>query len=208
MDNDIKASQVRSVQYFFSDGLVELGFSAICMLLALYFFILQILPSSLGGFAILFLLVFIAAYGLRKLMLIYRERYTYPRTGFVEPHKGHQDRRLFIVAVAFTILLLGGMLFTLLRGTQTIAWMPAIGGIIFAFIFSLTGYRAKLVRFYFLAGFCLVLGVLLAFMGLGDLWGAALLNFFTGLVLLSFGIITRATYLHQPIVSMEQADEP
>lgn len=207
MDKDIKASQVRSVQYWFADGLVELGFSAIGMLLAVYFFILQILPSSLGGFAILFLFVFIAAYGLRKLMLIYRERNTYPRTGFVEPKKGHQDRRLFIVAVGFMILLLGMMIFTIHRGSQSISWMPAIGGIIFAFIYALTGYRTKLVRFYFLAGFCLILGFLLAFIGLGDLWGTALLSFITGLILLCFGIITRATYLHQPVVSMEQTNE-
>jgi hypothetical protein len=207
MDKDIKASQVRSVQYWFSDGLVELGFSAICMLLAIYFLILQVLPASPGSFAIFFFLVFVAAFGIRKLIFWYRERSTYPRTGFVEPKK-RQDRRLLGIEICFTVILLGFMLYTILRGTQTMAWMPAISGIVFAFIFVLMGSRTKLVRFYFLAGFCLVLGVLLAFMGLGDLWGAALLSFFTGLVLLSFGIITRATYLHQPIVSMEQADEP
>ena len=206
MDKDIKALQLRSVQYFFSDGLVELGGAATCMLLAIYFLILQVVPASQGGFAIFFLLVFVAAFGIRKLMFWYRERSTYPRTGFVEPKK-RQDRRLLGIEICFTVLLLGFMLYTILRGTQTMAWMPAISGIVFAFIFALTGSRTKLVRFYFLAGFCLVLGFLLALTGLGDLWGAALLSFITGLVLLSFGIVTRATYLHQPVVSVEQADE-
>ena len=206
MDKDIKALQLRSVQYFFSDGLAELSGAAICMLLSIYFLILQVVPASQGGFAIFFLLVFVAAFGIRKLMFWYRERSTYPRTGFVEPKK-RQDRRLLGIEICFTVLLLGFMLYTILRGTQTMAWMPAISGIVFAFIFALMGSRTKLVRFYFLAGFCLVLGFLLALTGLGNLWGAALLSFITGLVLLSFGIVTRATYLHQPVVSMEQADE-
>ncbi|NTW21011.1 MAG: hypothetical protein HGA42_16060 [Nostocales cyanobacterium W4_Combined_metabat2_030] len=41
MDKDIKATQVRAVQYFFADGLAELSGAAICMLLAVYFLILQ-----------------------------------------------------------------------------------------------------------------------------------------------------------------------
>ena len=206
MDNDIKTSHIRAVQYFFADGLVELGFSAICMLLAVYFFILQILPASQGGFALLFLFVFIAAFGIRKLMFWYRERSTYPRTGFVEPKK-RQDRRLLGIEIGFTIILMGFMLFTILRGIENMAWIPALCGIIFAFIFALAGYRTKLVRFYFLAVFCLALGVLLALSGIGDYWGAAILSFITGLVMLSFGIVTRIIYLHQPIVSMEQTDE-
>ncbi len=206
MDKDIKASQVRAVQYFFADGLAELSGSAICILLAVYFFILEILPVSQGGFAIFFLLVFMAAFGIRKLMFWYRERNTYPRTGFVEPKK-REDRRLLGIEIGFTVILLGFLLYIILQGIQNIAWIPALCGVIFAFIFALAGYRTKLVRFYFLVVFCLLLGVVLALSGIDDFWGAAILCFITGLVLLSFGIVTRATYLHQPIAGMEQANE-
>lgn len=207
MDKDIKASQVRAVQYFFTDGLAELSGAAICMLLAVYFLILQILPASQeGGFAIFFLLVFMAAFGIRKLMFWYRERNTYPRTGFVELKK-RGDRRLLGIEIGFTVILLGFMLFTIIRGVQNIAWIPVLSGVIYAFIFALVGYRTKLVRFYFLAVFCLLLSVFLALSGIDDFWGAAILSFITGLVLLSFGIVTRATYLHQPIADMEQANE-
>ena len=206
MDKDIKASQVRSVKYWFADGLVELGFSAICMLLAVYFFILEILPASQGGFAIFFLLVFMAAFGLRKLMFWYRERSTYPRTGFVELKK-QGDRRLLGIEIGFTVILMGFMLYTMLQGIQNMTLIPALCGIIFAFIFALVAYRVRLVRFYFLAVFCLLLGVFLALSGIDDFWGAAILSFTTGLILLSFGILTRATYLRQPIAGMEQANE-
>jgi hypothetical protein len=207
MEKNLKESQIRAVQYWFADGLAELSGAAICLLLAVYFIILQILPAAQSSFALIFLFVFIAAFGIRKLMFWYRERSTYPRTGFIEPKKGWEDRRLLGFAIGFTVLLLGFMLYTILRGIQTVAWMPVLCGVIFTFIFALAGYRTKLVRFYFLAAFCLILGVFLALSGLGDLWGAALLSFFTGCALFSYGIVTRVTNLHQSTVIAEQADE-
>ena len=205
MENRIKESQKRAVQYWFSDGLAELSGAAIGFILALYFVIQQMLPQA--SFALIFLLLFIASFGIRKLTLWYRERSTYPRTGFVEPMKGMQDRRLLVTAVGFSIFLLGFMLYTILHGIQTLRWMPVIGGAIFAFIFVMAGNRTQLIRFYFLGAFCLLLGIILAVCGLGDLWGTALLSLGTSLVLLAFGLITRATYLHQNTTILELPDE-
>jgi hypothetical protein len=207
METNLKALQKRAVQYWFVDGLAELCGGAICLLLAIYFAIQQILPASQGSFALIFLIVFVAAFGIRKLMLSIRERSTYPRTGFIEPKKGWEDRRFFGITVGFTVLLLGFMLFTILRGVQTLVWMPLICGGIFAFIYVLTGFQTKLMRFYFLAGFCLLLGVFLALSGLGDLWGTALLSLGTSLVLLAYGLVTRLTYLRQTKGIAEQTDE-
>jgi hypothetical protein len=207
MEKNLEASQQRALQYWFADGLAELTGGIICLVLVIYFCIQQILPTSQGSFALLFLIVFVAAFGIRKLMIRYRERNTYPRTGFVEPMKGWEDRRLLYSVIGFTILLMGFMFVTILRGIQTMVWMPALSGIIFAFIFALAGYRTKLVRFYFLVGFCFVLGVILSLSGLGDLWGAALLSLCTALVLFAFGIITRISYLHQSTMITEQANE-
>ncbi len=207
MENNIKASQIRAVQYWFSDGLVELSGGLLCLMLAVYFSIQQILPSSQGSFALVFLLVFVVAFGIRKLMLWYRQRSTYPRTGFIEPKKAWEDRRLLGIEIVFTILLLGFMLYTIFQGIQTMMWTSAITGALFAFIFALAGYRTKLVRFIYLAIYCFFLGIILAFSGLDGLWGASLLSLCVGLVLIAFGIVTRATYLHQSSVTVEHADE-
>ena len=207
MENNLNASQKRAVQYWFSDGLAELSWSVMCLILAIYFSLMKILGSSQGSFALLFLGVFIAAFGIRKVMFWYRERSTYPRTGFVEPKKGWEDHRLLGIAIGFTVLLLAFMLITILRGINTMAWLPALTGVIYAFIFSMVGYRTKLVRFYFLAAFGLLLGVSLALSGLGDLWGAAILSLCVGLVLFAYGIVTRISYLGQTHVNVEQADE-
>lgn len=207
MQENLKSSQLRAIQYWFADGLLELSGGVICLLLAIYFAIQQVLPASSGAFALIFLALFVAAYGIRRLMMSIRQRSTYPRTGYVELRKGWQDRRLSWVAIVFTALLLGFLLFTILRGIQTMLWMPVISGIIFLFLFFLTGYRTKLTRFYFVSGFSLLLGLFLSFSGLGDFWGTAVLSLGTGLVLLAFGVVTRVDYLRHSPASGELADE-
>jgi hypothetical protein len=207
MQDNLKTSQLRAIQYWFADGLPELSGGVICLLLAIYFAIQQVMPASLGGFAFIFLALFIASFGVRKLMLSIRQRKTYPRTGYIEVRKGWQDRRLMWVAIGFTLLLMGFLLYTILRGLQTMLWMPVIGGVIFLFIFFLAGYRTKLTRFYFVSGFSLLLGLFLSFSKLGDFWGTALLSLGTGLVLLAFGVVTRVDYLRHSPASGELADE-
>ena len=207
MENNIKTSQIRAMQYWFADGLVELCGGVLCLMLAVYFSIQQILPFSQSSFALLFLLVFIVAFGIRKLMLWYRQRSTYPRTGFIEPKKAWEDRRLLGIEIVFTVLLLGFMIYAIFQGIHAVMWTPAICGVLYAFIFALAGYRTKLVRFIYLAIYSFILGIILAFSGLGDLWGASLLSLCIGLVLIAFGIVTRATYLHQSSLTVEHADE-
>ncbi|MFZ2096859.1 MAG: hypothetical protein WAV05_09495 [Anaerolineales bacterium] len=205
MENKLNTTEQRAVQYWFEDGLAELLGAAICVLLAIYFGVQQILPQS--SFAILFLLVFVAAFGIRKLMYSIRQHSTYLRTGYVEVGKGLKDRRLIGVAIGFSVLLLGFILYAILRGIQTITWMAAIGGAIYAFIFFLAAFRTRLLRIYFLAAFSLLLGLVLSVNGLGDFWGAAILSLTIGMVLIAFGIVTRLTYLHQSRPNTEQEDE-
>jgi hypothetical protein len=207
VDNNLKASGQRAVQYWFKDGLAELSGGVICLVLAVYFGLQQILQSSQGSFAIFFLLVFVAAFGIRKVMLWYRERSTYPRTGFVRAKSGLENHWLLGVSIIFTLLLMAFMLYTIIRGIQTVVWIPVLCGFIYTFIFALVGYQTKLGRFYFLGAFCLLLGLVLALSGLGDFWGAAVLSLVTSLILFAFGIITRRAYIHQTMTITENADE-
>jgi hypothetical protein len=205
MENKLNSTEQRARQYWFADGLAELLGAAFCVLLAVYFGVQQILPQS--SFAIIFLLVFVAAYGIRKLMYSIRQHSTYQRTGYVEAGKGLNDRRLLGVAIGFSVLLMGFMLYTILRGIQAITWMSAIGGAIYAFVFFMAAFRTGLLRIYFLAAFSLLLGLVLAVNGLGDFWGAAILSLMIGLALIAFGLVTRLTYLRQSRLDVEQEDE-
>ncbi len=196
MEEKIRSSQAHANAYWFVDGLMEIGWGIVCLVLAAYFVLLQLLPSTQGIFIGLFLFVFVVAFGIRWLMVKQRERSTYPRTGYVELEHGWSDRRSLAIAVGFTVLLLVFMGLTILRGIQTLAWQPAIAAAILAFIFCLAGYRTKLLRLYFLGGFCLLLGIFLAASGLGEFLGTAILCLVTAVILLAFGIVTRSAYLH------------
>jgi hypothetical protein len=46
MEKNIKATQRRAVQYWFADGLAELIGGVMCLLLAIYFIIQQILQAA------------------------------------------------------------------------------------------------------------------------------------------------------------------
>lgn len=207
MENNLKSSQRRAKQYWFADGLTELGGGALCLLLTAFFVLQQVLPSSSGLFALTFLAVFLVAYGLRKLLQRMRERSTYLRSGFVELKTGWENRRLLSITIIFTLLLLAVQLYLVISEPRVVEVMTVLGGLIFTFIFAMAGHETKLVRFVYLGIFSLVLGVTLAISGIGDYWGMAVLSLVIGGILLIFGMITRRIYLSQTAGIVEAAGE-
>src|SRR4030066_1159027 len=98
IDNNLQASQKRAMQYWFADGLAEFSAAAICLLRAIYFIFQQVVPIAQGSCALIFMVVFLAGIGIRKLMLWVRQKSTYPRTGYVELKHGWEDRRFLGIA--------------------------------------------------------------------------------------------------------------
>jgi predicted small integral membrane protein len=205
MENKLKTIEKRAMQYWFADGLAEIYGASICVLLAIYFAAQQIIPQS--SFAIFFLLVFVLAYGMRMLMYRQRQHSTYPRTGYLEAKTGRQNRSLLVVAIAFTVLLLAFMLYSMLEGINNTPWLTVLSGSIIAFLFFMAASEAKLCRFYYLAGFSILLGVGLLLIGLGDFWGMAIHSLVIGVSLTAFGIRTRLSYLRNSIIPLEHEDE-
>jgi hypothetical protein len=205
MENKLKISQQRAIQYWFADGLAEFLGASICLLLAIYFTTQQFIPQS--SFAIFFLLLFLGAFGLRKLMYSLRQRGTYQRTGYVKAMRGLHDRRMRFIAITFTVILLALMLSTILQGIDTFPWLSAMSGVTFAFLFFLTAIEANLCRFYYLAGFSILLGIGLTMIRLGNFWGAAIHSLILAVSLAAFGIRTRLNYLRHSAPLLEQEDE-
>jgi hypothetical protein len=196
MDNKLKKSGQRAVQYWWADGLAELSGGVICLLLAGLFYLLTLVAWTPLTNLVFFLIAFGGGYAIRRVFLRIKERSTYPRTGYVAPKSAREDRVGLAVAIIFTILLMALMLYLTLNGTQSMKWMPAITGLILAFSFGLAGSRTGLWRLYFLAIFCLMAGFGLSISGFGDFAGTAILLVLTSLVLFTFGGLTRWTYLH------------
>ncbi len=207
MEPNISKIQQRAVQYWFIDGLAEIGLSAAFLLLAVLFVIQRLLPQSpLRDLASL-LLAFAGVFGLRSIILRIKEKDTYLRTGYVAVQSGWKNKRIVAAVIVFTVALLGVQLTLVLRQSASPAWMPLIGGSILAFLLALMGYRAGLTRYYFLALFSLLAGGGLMLSGLGDFQSTAVLCVLVGLILLAFGVRTRWHYIHQNPALPQQKDE-
>jgi hypothetical protein len=113
-DNNLKASGQRAVQYWFKDGLAELSGGVICLVLAVYFGLQQILQSSQGSFAIFFFCVRSSVWHSQSHAMVSRAQYL-PLTGFVHAKSGLKTTGLLGVTIIFTLLLLGFMLYTIIR---------------------------------------------------------------------------------------------
>ena len=207
MDKNLDSAERRAVQYWFADGLAELSGGVICLVLAIYFTATELIREPKWGNLILFAIACVMAFGVRWLMQRIRLRTTYPRSGYVAPKSGWEDRRLLVVTVCFTLMLLVGMVYLVSRQPTSVEWTTVVGGVIFAFIFGMAGFETRLARFIYLAICCLLLGVVLALSGLGNFWGVAVLALVAGAVLIGFGSVTRAVYLRQTRAILEADDE-
>ena len=184
---DLDADQ-RIRQYFNVDGLFELVFGTIFLLIAL--------TSSLSGrFSsipsyIVFIPVFVVIPLLSRSVLTLKQRLTYPRTGYVT---ARYRRPRYFLFIFFTLLLLitaiqGFLLPSLEQG------LPLLLGVMIAV--PLLWIGAGLVRFYCLAAAALVLGVGLTWLPLGELSGGIIFCIIIGLLLLASGAYTLRSYLN------------
>lgn len=197
MSENLTKAQQRAVQYWFVDGLAEIAAGLASLLLALFFVIWPYIIKTRWSLLIFFAVAFAVSFGLRLVIQRIKERTTYPRTGYVAPLTGFENKRALVIAVAFTVLLLAVNFYLTLQGPKALLWSPGVAGLVFAFIFSLTGYWSGLRRLYFLALFCCLTGILLVFLRIGYLTGVAVLTGLIGTILLYFGIRTRRAYLRQ-----------
>ncbi len=196
MQSDLQSAQMRALQYWFIDGLAELGLAAFCLLLAIVFWVQGSLPRTGLGDMLFFAGAFAGGYGIRWVLLRVKERSTYPRTGYVKPARSKSPTALVVTAI-FAIIVLAANLFLSMSGQAAVAWMPLVAGFIFAFIFLRTGMTLGFARFTAFGLVSLAGGGVLSLSGLGDLRGCALLAALVGLALLGSGLLTRRDYLRR-----------
>ncbi len=194
MGENITKAQERAIQYWFLDGLAEISAGLICFILAALFILWQVVPLTRWGLFIFFIPAFAVSFGLRLLIQKIKERTTYPRTGYVAPLSGMENKRAFIIAIVFTTILLIINYYLTTHGQTALLWSPGVAGLTFAFVFAWTGYLTALRRFYFTAIFNLFIGAALVFLGIGYFSGVAILTGLTGVILLFSGVQVRRAY--------------
>ena len=147
------------------------------------------------------LLMFVGgAFGVRWLVNTLKSRLTYPRTGYVEYRVKDSDsrkRRLVIIVSAMVISAASIVLVDYIRGMES---MVFITGLLVGIIFiALRGKFAGLKRFYMLGGLAILLGIILAYSSLPQIYTLTLFYGLLGIaILISGGLVLRRYLAEHP----------
>lgn len=207
MKDEFDKTRRRTIRYWFNDGLSEIAFGGLCLLLALYFLAQGVLPEETLLYHLInasFVLVIIGGTLLtRRWIQVMKACLTYPRTGYVAYPQKHSHRWVSILQ-AMGMAALFAYLFT--RQPGSLVWLPAVTGLILAFAMLLFGIRTNLLRLYIVGIIYFLLGGVLSLAGIGDILGLSAFYGLIGVVTgLSGGCALRA-YLHNTPPPEENTD--
>jgi hypothetical protein len=196
MDNDVERAVKRAQRYWYDDGLAEMAVGLIFAALALLFLaeangILQSGVSSIG----LVVVVFAGWWLAGRVVRAAKARITYPRTGYVRYRRpeGRRGSRWVTAAIAGGMGALIAVLFT--QAPASLAWIPALNGVLIGVFILAMANNLGLVRFYILAIVSAAVGVSMSLMGLGDILGVGILFAAMGAALILLGVLALLTYL-------------
>ena len=200
MKQELNKSLLRAVQYHYIDGTFEFTFSGLCLVLAAFFYVQAKLPESLISTILMWLFVLIIPSGsilINRLVNRFKEKVTYPRTGYLSYQKPKGVNKAVKTGFAMGVTaIIGGLMAAIItRSPQALDWMPGLTSFVFAFVFAWIGFRSSLPRFLLLGFLLLLSGVLLSVTGFGNILGLSLFYAIAGLLLLVSGALTLRVYL-------------
>ena len=199
MNIDIVRRQTQ--QYFYKDGLIEIGVGIIFAVLGTVFLVLPLLPSGIRWPVVISvpLLIIAGTFATRGLISKLKERIVYPRTGFVKYDEKPSHGRWFVVSGA---LVIAAAAFFLPEDLTSIA---LVEGLLLALILSFLGYRVGLVRLYLVATVAIISGIAITLSEVGDTPGSAWVFVIAGVALLLSGFIALVKYLRANPPPKEEA---
>jgi hypothetical protein len=196
VDETIERAQARTKQYWYEDGAVDLGVSAVFLMIACLFALQFGLPesSALQGISAIGLpLIIIGGYYLARWIVgSLKARFTYPRTGLVDyerPARGHAR------AAAVVAGLTGFVIAIFITRAEIDSWIPALQGIAFGALLLRLAQSLQVGRYTLLAVVSIAIGLLSSWAGLDSILGSAIVFGGLGLGLLISGALTLRTYL-------------
>lgn len=178
------------------DGLMELFLGAYFLLTGL------LLQADISA---LFILLMVFAPAAFKRM---KERYTYPRIGYVKFTEADRNvGRKILTALVAAVIAIGLVLFLRRDDDWThnlYKWVPLLPALILFIVFAATGHRSGLMRYYVMAALALAVGLIIPFTDLpGKMDSIALYLFAMGAILLLWGAIIFANFLRNNPVQEE-----
>ncbi len=199
MHNSIDHLSQRTLRYWYVDGLAEIAGGAIILLTGLLYLVISTIPNSpvrnlLLGFGQPMLIV-AAVLGAGKVVQYFKERITYPRTGYVAYKRETSKRRVLTIIVTAVFVAALVAFIALTQHVLNENWLPVISGALIALFTLYLAYRFGLKRFYVISVITFLLGLVTAWLALpGDYSPAFFFSSF-GLVWVLSGAWTLAHYL-------------
>lgn len=199
----------RTRRYWMVDGLAEIMMGCVMLLLSAAQLLALSVPAAIGGFArFLFPMVVLAIIPFqRRIINAVKTRITYPRTGYVEypePKRWHQLLGAilgFCIGAGLTLLLFYGQL------SVSVSWLPLITGCSLALAMTYLAFYFGMPRFYGLALFAVVAGILLWYLHIDGFVAGSVVSALVSLWLLIAGGITLRRYLQQTQRMGQEYDE-
>ena len=209
-DNDLSQVTKRTAGYWYVDGLAEIGTGIVFLVLGVFYLVLA--GFEPGGVSSLIVaigqpaIILLGVYGLSRVVRYFKERITFPRTGYVSYRRKPQSVRRKKVILSGTIAATLAVVITLmfLDLLHTRIWLVA--GVLGALVPVLFGYSLGLPRFYLIAvlmvGWSIVINILPE---LSEMTFAVLFYGGMGVIVTASGIFTLLRYLRttQPVTEVQ-----
>lgn len=212
MKSPLDSMQKRTRRYWYEDGLAELAAGSVISLLALLnLAIARFSPpwQALLSAVVLPLVIIGGAVIARAWVQRLKERLTYPRTGLVIYPRPRPSRRFRAAGVALGVAVTVALLSNLLGAAQAERLLPAVTGLFTALLILLIGIQVGLVRFYFLAAWQTVIGLLGSWLALPQPFDLVLFFGGLGAGFLASGALTLIRYLrNNPLPPAGHEDQP
>jgi hypothetical protein len=199
MDKELDRFKKDTIRYWFEDGLSDIVIGSLFFIVGGLTVLQGLLEpgSALTGFyGMLIFVVILAGTPLsRRLIRTLKERFTYPRTGYIAYKAPSSLQRIvsLILAIIFSIIVL---LLVIASSLSQITWLPTILGIMLAAILSLIGYRNAVIRYQLMAVGVAGIGFLLSLFNAVEWLSIGIMLSSCGLALMLSGLITLFRYLH------------
>lgn len=212
MQSQMQQVERRVKGYWFHDGIGEMIGGAVFLVIGLYFALTELLGASSpvggmlqAGFIVILLgLIYAGRVVIRRL----KERYVFPRTGYLEYRVDNTHIRRRRIGAALTAAVIAVAVMTLLPFAGPINWVAAITGFVAGAILILVQARnTGIQRFFYLGLASILLGSAGAISGWPDAYGLCFYYAAMGLCFVLSGAFVFNRFLRDNPAQVEGHDE-
>ena len=199
MNSHIKEIEHRTKSYWWEDGLPEIAFGAVFMVMAAYYFFAShirpqwalIFALAVGNPAIMILSMYLAGKAVKAL----KTKITYPRTGYVSYRRRAKSERRKRMIRGGVIGILVALFVNLLMAFLGRSSVWVFSGAVMAATLLFIGYQFTMQRFYILAALVFLLGVYTGSLGHMGVCQASIFIGGSGVLAALSGLVKLLLYL-------------